>query len=73
MTLLSHLVLLMLQYPEKFAKARKEIDSVVRDRLPTFTDRPSLPYVECVMSELLRVACPVPLSTYDTICVITCD
>lgn len=57
------MILLMLQYPDKFVKARKEIDSVVQGRLPTLTDRPTLPYLECVLNEVLRVACPVPLST----------
>ena len=42
--------------------AQKEIDTVVgRDRLPTFEDRPSLPYLECIMSEVLRWGVPVPL------------
>ena len=30
-------------------------------KLPTFEDRPSLPYLECLMSEVLRWGVPVPL------------
>ena len=44
-TTVSHFLLAMMAYPEVLAKAQKEIDSVVgADRLPTFSDRPSLPY-----------------------------
>jgi len=45
MTTVSHFLLAMMTHPEVLAKAQKEIDSVVgTDRLPTFSDRPSLPY-----------------------------
>lgn len=51
-----------MEHPEVIEKARQEIDSVVgADRLPTFKDRASLPYVEAVMSEVWRWSCPVPL------------
>ncbi|KAI0352715.1 cytochrome P450 [Trametes cingulata] len=57
-----HFLLQMQLHPETAAKARQEIDSVVgTDRLPTFSDRPSLPYVDAVMTECLRTAAPVPL------------
>ncbi|KAH7337957.1 cytochrome P450 [Rhizoctonia solani] len=37
------------------AKAQAEIDKVIgQDRLPDMSDRESLPYVECVMKEVLR-------------------
>ncbi|KAH9950732.1 cytochrome P450 [Amylocystis lapponica] len=62
LTVMSHFLLAMMEYPEALAKARKEIDTVVGpNRLPTFSDRPSLPYLECVMSETLRWGIPVPL------------
>ncbi|KAI0946484.1 hypothetical protein AcW1_009934 [Taiwanofungus camphoratus] len=62
MTTIDHFILAMLLRPEVLAKAQKEIDSVVGPgRLPTFGDRPSLPYIECVMSECLRWGVPVPL------------
>ncbi|KAF7984180.1 hypothetical protein HWV62_16866 [Athelia sp. TMB] len=39
-----------------------EIDAAVgRERLPSFADRASLPYIECVMSECLRWTAPVPI------------
>ena len=42
-------------YPEVQRLAQAQIDSVVsRDRLPTFEDRPRLPYIEAFCKELLR-------------------
>ncbi|KAJ7600300.1 cytochrome P450 [Mycena floridula] len=53
--------LTMCQYPEMQKKAQAEIDSVVgRDRLPTFRDRESLPYVEALCLEVSRYHAPVP-------------
>lgn len=47
--------LIMLLYPDARDKAQAELDSVVgTHRLPTFTDRANLPYVEALMKELLR-------------------
>ncbi|KZP11704.1 cytochrome P450 [Athelia psychrophila] len=52
----------MVTHPDVRARAQAEIDAVVgADRLPSFADRASLPYIECVMSECLRWAAPVPL------------
>lgn len=48
-------VLAMTMYPEVCQRAQEEIDDVVGDsRLPTFEDRSSLPYVECVLWETFR-------------------
>ncbi|KAJ7621020.1 cytochrome P450 [Roridomyces roridus] len=59
----SHFLLAMLQYPEALVKAQKEIESVVgTDKLPTFSDRASLPYIEALLNEVYRWATPVPLS-----------
>ena len=42
---MSHFVLAMAQHPEVLQRAHDEIDRVVgTGRLPTFDDRPSLPY-----------------------------
>ena len=42
-------------FPEKQKKAQEELDRVVGpERLPTFEDRPSLPYVEAIISECFR-------------------
>ncbi len=52
----------MLQHPEVAKKAQREIETVVGlDRYPTFADRAALPYVDAVMSEVLRWGTPVPL------------
>ncbi|KAE9383003.1 cytochrome P450 1 [Gymnopus androsaceus JB14] len=49
-------------HPDVQAKAQEEIDRVVgRDRLPTFEDRLSLPYIEAIYRELMRLHPPVPL------------
>lgn len=48
-------MLAMVLNPEVFYKARAELDRVVgTDRLPDFPDRPSLPYLECVIREVFR-------------------
>lgn len=61
---ITHLLLLLIRHPEVLRKARGEIDRVVGgDRLPTFTDRPHLPYVDAVMNEVWRYSCPIPLGS----------
>jgi cytochrome P450 len=48
-------MLAMVLYPQEFKKAQQEVDRVIgRHRLPNFDDRPSLPYLECVLKEVLR-------------------
>ena len=50
-----NLILIMSSYPEIQARAQAEIDSVVgRDRVPSFADRPHLPYIRALVRELLR-------------------
>jgi len=45
----------MVLNPDSLKKAQDEMDTVVgRHRLPTIDDRPSLPYLECVLKEVLR-------------------
>jgi cytochrome P450 len=45
----------MVHYPDVMRKAQAQIDSVVgRDRVPTFADRPHLPYLRALVKELLR-------------------
>ncbi|KAJ7748773.1 cytochrome P450 [Mycena maculata] len=47
--------LAMALYPEVQSAAQAEVDRVVTaGRLPQLSDRPNLPYVECVMREVLR-------------------
>lgn len=60
---LAAFILAMILHPDVFAKAQAEIDRVVgSDRLPDFQDRNSLPYVDCVVKEVYRWHCPVPLA-----------
>ncbi|KAG2356965.1 cytochrome P450 [Suillus spraguei] len=55
-------VLAMVLYPDVQKRAQAEIDSVVgRDRLPTFEDRASLPYIDAVMRETFRWQPVAPL------------
>ncbi|KAA1467703.1 cytochrome P450, partial [Dentipellis sp. KUC8613] len=61
-SMLSTFVLAMILYPEIQRKAQAEIDSVVgTDRLPEFADRPSMPYIECIMKEAFRWKPSVPM------------
>jgi len=62
---ITHLLLALSLHPEVLQKARAEINSVVgEDRLPDFSDRPRLSYVEAVLNELWRWSCPVPLGAF---------
>ena len=57
------LYLAMTLYPHVMKRAQQELDSVVgTGRLPTFSDRVSLPYMEALFTELLRWHTPAPLS-----------
>ncbi|KAG6849627.1 hypothetical protein H0H93_006836 [Arthromyces matolae] len=48
-------VLACIRYPHWVIAAQKEIDDIVGlDRLPTFKDRPYLPFIEAVVRETLR-------------------
>ncbi len=51
-------------YPEIQRKAQAEVDRVIgRDRLPNFTDEPSLPYVAALVKEVLRSVCSMRYRT----------
>jgi hypothetical protein len=65
-TFVTHFLLVMMSNPAVVARAQAEIDAVVGAgpaRLPEFADRPNLPYIDALMSETLRWAVPVPLSS----------
>ncbi|KLO17676.1 cytochrome P450 [Schizopora paradoxa] len=54
-------MLAMINYPEVQEKAQAEIDKVIgRQRLPTFSDRESLPYIYAIYKEVLRWHTVVP-------------
>ncbi len=49
-------------YPAVLRKAQAELDTVVgRDRLPDFSDRPHLVYVNAIIKEALRWQNVIPL------------
>lgn len=52
----------MATHPDAQRKAQEEIDKVVRENtLPSFEDRGSLPYIECLLKELQRWHPATPL------------
>jgi hypothetical protein len=54
-TTITILFLALVIYPEVQKRAQAELDDVVgRDRLPTFDDRPRLPYIEAICREVER-------------------
>ena len=61
---LTSLFLALVLYPEVQKRAQAELDAVItRDRLPTFDDRPRLPYIDAMCRELLRWQMVTPLGT----------
>lgn len=56
--------LAMTLYPEVYKRLQEEVDRVVgHDRLPSFADRPHLPYVSAVIKETLRWQTILPSGT----------
>ncbi|PSR85636.1 hypothetical protein PHLCEN_2v5365 [Hermanssonia centrifuga] len=52
---LSVFMLAMTLYPDVMHCAQAQLDAVIgRGRLPTFDDRPNLPYIEAMVKEILR-------------------
>ncbi|KAF7372776.1 Steroid 17-alpha-hydroxylase/17,20 lyase [Mycena sanguinolenta] len=48
-------ILACILYPEWIPRVQREIDAIVgEDRLPSFKDRPRLPYIEAIVRETLR-------------------
>ncbi|CAE7069787.1 unnamed protein product [Rhizoctonia solani] len=55
-------VLAMIQHPEVQTRAQEEIDRVTNsERLPNVTDKDLMPYVQCIVQEVLRWQPPLPL------------
>jgi cytochrome P450 len=55
-----------LLHPKIQTAAQRELDAVTnRERLPTFEDRPALPFVDAICKELLRWMPAVPLGKFD--------
>ena len=58
------LFLALVLYPEVQQRAQAELDSVIsRDRLPTYDDKPRLPYIEAMSKELIRWHVVSPLGS----------
>jgi len=52
----------MVLYPDVQARARNEINQVVKhDKMPSMDDRASLPYLDAILREVLRWYPPAPL------------
>lgn len=52
----------MVLHPAVMRRAQEELDTVVgTDRLPTFSDRPNLPYIEAIVKEVARWNTVVPM------------
>ncbi|EIW84358.1 cytochrome P450 [Coniophora puteana RWD-64-598 SS2] len=61
-SVLHTLVVALLQNPVVQKRAQDDIQAVIgNDRLPTFEDRPSLPYIEAMVREALRWNTVLPL------------
>ncbi|KAJ7742657.1 cytochrome P450 [Mycena maculata] len=58
-------LLMMILHPEVQRKAQAEIDSVVGNRLPTLSDRESLPTTRHIIKECLRLCAVVPLMPHS--------
>ncbi|KAH9934393.1 cytochrome P450 [Fomitopsis serialis] len=58
--------LMMVLHPDIQRKAQAEIDAVVgTQRLPTMEDREKLPYLNCIIKEVLRFGTIVPLMPHS--------
>jgi len=55
------LILAIVLHPEAQKKAQKEIDSIIKDHLPTLEDQELLPYVNAFVDESQRWKPVVPL------------
>ena len=45
----------MIRHPEVAKKAQAEIDEIIgNEQLPSLADRASLPYIDCILKEVLR-------------------
>lgn len=61
---LASFILAMTLHPDVQRRAQVELDSVIGEswqRLPTFADRPNLPYIDAIVLEVLRWHPAVPL------------
>ncbi|KAI0056398.1 cytochrome P450 [Artomyces pyxidatus] len=57
--------LMMVRYPEVQEKAHREIDALGRG-VPRVQDRASLPYIDCIVKEVLRINPVVPMAPHSS-------
>lgn len=63
-TTINAFAIAMLLFPDAQRKAQSEIDEVIGpDRMPTFTDRDNLPYVNALLKEVNRWHTALPLGS----------
>ena len=61
---IAFLFLALIIFPQVQKRAQEELDIVVgKDRLPTFDDRPRLPYIDAICRELLRWQMVTPIGS----------
>jgi hypothetical protein len=61
---MTSLFLALVLFPHAQKRAQAELDVVVgRDKLPTFDDRPRLPYIEAFCKEVMRWVMVTPTGT----------
>ena len=59
--------LALVLFPQVQRRAQAELDVVIgRDRLPTFEDRPRLPYIEALCKEVMRWKMVTPMGTIQS-------
>lgn len=57
---------MMARHPEVVKKAQAEIDEVLgSEQLPTLKDRPNLPYIDCILKEVMRWALTITRHLYQ--------
>lgn len=61
-TTLYGFLLILVNSPKLQQRLQTQVDEVVgRDRYPHLSDRPSMPYVEACLFELMRYQCTLPI------------
>ena len=64
---MTFLFLVLVLFPQVQRRAQAELDAAIgRDRLPTFDDRPRLPYIEAFCKELMRWQMVTPIGTIQS-------
>lgn len=62
-TALQWIILILVRFPDMQKRLQEEVDKVVdRERLPSFEDQPTLPYVMAFIYEVMRYTSFVPLT-----------